>query len=589
MHNSFSLGLFHGLLFGISPVTPWFIGLQRYVCEGPAKGLLTFAGFFLGNILLLLITFFGGTELLWLWYYIEPACVLCGMVAFFRTLIRMWSNQRLPKRLENRREGFLYLGTGGLWALCNPCGLQFSSLIIDTNPHNPTVYVLGFLLVYTVVAVSLVYLICLSPLGQKCFGTWSIAKLKGETLRISQFFSIHLRNVRIMSTAALLGLAIQWTGVGGFELATFYFDHLVGWTPFERIVPMHNFEWVEDTKEVEPTEDGNDEDDEPKKIFKRQSPIDMARLYENEVDTDMDEEWPWNVVYKYNTLNEDLERTGMSYRTKENELEHYEVKGPSTKLVKRLVKWYEESKLRFEWEPQLEDDTTQKDELTAHWLKELTRIRTEMDEILNAQYGTHNNPRPHLPFTKYDTDYDLNPVAVAEDEEVSEENAFYLKLMLKKFGKTDFFDDTYDMVHRGAEYIDLGMVRLQDLPQEVHFPWDYPLVHAPNVPDILPGIQEEEDETVVETRNTVQNKNAWFLDPIALNGRFVANDPAWTHHETVEANKAADLPFLRAPNTTRRWWLGDDFTSEEDMLTDSQQSAREIIVAKVVPGGPKRP
>ena len=46
MQNSFSLGLLHGAMYGITPLTPWFIGFKRYVFEGQMKGLLTFAGLF---------------------------------------------------------------------------------------------------------------------------------------------------------------------------------------------------------------------------------------------------------------------------------------------------------------------------------------------------------------------------------------------------------------------------------------------------------------------------------------------------------------------------------------------------------------
>ena len=53
MENSFSLGLIHGALYGITPITPWFIGLKRYVLEGQTKGLITFGGIFLGQLLLL--------------------------------------------------------------------------------------------------------------------------------------------------------------------------------------------------------------------------------------------------------------------------------------------------------------------------------------------------------------------------------------------------------------------------------------------------------------------------------------------------------------------------------------------------------
>ena len=40
MENSFSLGLIHGALYGITPITPWFIGLKRYVFEGQTKDLI---------------------------------------------------------------------------------------------------------------------------------------------------------------------------------------------------------------------------------------------------------------------------------------------------------------------------------------------------------------------------------------------------------------------------------------------------------------------------------------------------------------------------------------------------------------------
>ena len=66
MENSFSLGLIHGALYGITPITPWFIGLIRYVCEGQTKGLITFSGIFLSQLLLLSLALLGGSELLWL-------------------------------------------------------------------------------------------------------------------------------------------------------------------------------------------------------------------------------------------------------------------------------------------------------------------------------------------------------------------------------------------------------------------------------------------------------------------------------------------------------------------------------------------
>ena len=117
MQNSFSLGLLHGALYGITPITPWFIGLKRYVFEGQAKGLLTFGGLFLGQVCLLLIAFFGGTELLWLWYYLEPVLIICGTLAMINALVFTWAPQELPVALATRKEGIMYFTTGMFFAV----------------------------------------------------------------------------------------------------------------------------------------------------------------------------------------------------------------------------------------------------------------------------------------------------------------------------------------------------------------------------------------------------------------------------------------------------------------------------------------
>ena len=96
MENSFSLGLIHGALYGITPITPWFIGLKRYVFEGQTKGLITFSGIFLGQLLLLSLALLGGSELLWLWYYVEPALVIVGLVAMLRAFAVCWEPFERP-------------------------------------------------------------------------------------------------------------------------------------------------------------------------------------------------------------------------------------------------------------------------------------------------------------------------------------------------------------------------------------------------------------------------------------------------------------------------------------------------------------
>ena len=53
MENSISLGLIHGLVYGIVPVAPWFVALKRYLLEGKEKGQLAVAGTVVGQVSLL--------------------------------------------------------------------------------------------------------------------------------------------------------------------------------------------------------------------------------------------------------------------------------------------------------------------------------------------------------------------------------------------------------------------------------------------------------------------------------------------------------------------------------------------------------
>ena len=593
MNNSFSLGLLHGALYGITPVTPWFIGLKRYVFEGQTKGLLTFAGLFIGQVILLLIAFFGGTELLWLWYYLEPVFIMCGLVTMIRAFMLCWRPSEIGKPLINRKEGLLYLGTGAFFALCNPGGMKFGGFLLNALPDNTELYLCGFLLVYTLIVTAMVYILCLSPFGQKCFGPWSLRRMLENQEPSATFYPSRVRNVRIMGIATFIAIGIQCTEGSFGPFSTFYADLMLGSTPAQGITPMRDFYWIE-SDELETLEEGDEK--EPAKVWKRQSQFDMNHIMDNESEPNLEEESPWHTIWKYNALNEKLEREDISDEQKKAELDYYERKGPNTYAAKKLVHWYESSKLRLRFNPELEWD--KKDEMNAYWLKELTRVRAEMDDIFVAQHEANFNlPRPHLPFNpSYDIDYDWDPVSIAKDEEMTEEDALTLLALQRSsiIKESNFLQETYDMVHRGSEQVDFGVVKLQDLPKEVHLPWDYPLVHAPNVPDITPGIQEE-DETVVNTKNAIQNKNVWFLDPIAVNMRFFANDPApatdprWTSEAITPGEPTpGDVPELRAVNTTRRWWLGTDVAVEEDAQTVTQ-TPREIISAKVIAGGAKRP
>lgn len=588
MQNSFNLGLLHGALYGITPIAPLFIGLKRYVFEGQAKGLLTFAGIFTGQIFLLLLAFFGGTELLWLWYYLEPALMVIGLLSMLYAIRLCWIPSEVAKPLINRKEGLIYLGTGVLYAFCNPCGIGFGDLLFNALPPNPLIYLVGFIGMYATCAATLIYVICLSPLGQKFFGVWSIARMRNGQEPSLTSYKVRARSVQVVACAALVAMMISWYNsfVGAF--GTFYVDLALGGTPAQAILPMRDFYWVE-SNQMTPVEEG-EEEMEPTKVWKLQSNTMMNWDLDEDAEYTIEEASPWHTVYMYNELNEKLEREGISNALKAREVKYYEEKGPNTKLLTRLVNWYERSPLRFRYKPAMEWE--EKNEQNPEWLNELTKVREEMDEILLAQSKARFNlPRAHVPFNyDYDKDYQSNPEIAAKYGDVTEDDAVDLEALKNdpEVRQTDFFTMNYDMMHRGYDQVDFGGVKLQDLPKEVHFPWDYPRLPAPNVRDISPFIQEE-DERVVHARNAVQNKNVWFLDPIALNTRFLANDPAPATDSrwTPGLNTTADIPELSAPNVTRRWWLGTDDTSEAD--TDMpEQTPREVITAKVRPVATQR-
>ena len=571
MQNSFSLGLLHGALYGLTPLTPWFIGLKRYVLEGQAKGLLTFAGIFLGQVGLLLVAFFGGTELLWIWYYLEPVFILCGVLAVMQAMLLTWKPSEVPTRITSRKEVLLYLSTGVFFALCNPGGLMFGDSLLTTLPENNLSYIGGFILLYTSLSLGLVYLTCLSPIGQKAFGAWSMDRMLNFTEPSGDFYTIRLRNVQIASIATLFVLFLQFFQALPNSFTTYYVDTMFGATPAKGIVEKRDSYWIEsaavatvpkpgsgvDKTVVLSSVDKQNDADENGLVptWKLQSNLNKNDVRNGNVQTDqkivLDELYPWDTVYNYNALNETLEREEITDELKALELEYYEEAGLDTYFEKWFEKWLETPKrrlmLKTEW------DTPR--EMNASWLQELTEIRFQMDDILRMQYATqYNEARPHLPFNiDYELDYNFDSEHLAKkgNEGITEEIVGDLAILQNNpaVRASGFFNQTYDMVHRGGEKMDFSIVKLQDLPQEVNFPWDYPVVHAPNVPDIVTGIQEA-DEADVMRRNDVQNKNIWFLDPIALNTRFLANEPS----PTME---------FRNPNTTRRWWLGD-LTTEAD-------------------------
>lgn len=647
MHNSFSLGLIEGVLYGITPFTPWFVGLMVYVFQGHLKGVLVFGSIFIGQVLLVLLTFFGGPELLWLWYYMTPVLLPLGFFITVITMLRCFQAWAPPRRrpVAHRKEGFFYLAIGGILGLGSPDDASVGGSLLLLFPSNPASYVFGFLLTYTLLIVAMLSFICLSPLGHRFFGQWSWARTRANQELVGvKTAKASIWVLRLTGAISALLLAAQFQGAIPDVVLGFYPDLLLGGIPgIKRFTPMPDFAWIdaEDNEEAKPA---------AKKTQKLQSVPEMSHNNIGE-DTvmDIEEESPFAMEWRYHEANESREREKMAVSLQDRELEDlskkkYEnwfTKWQKSRHADKLVRdegnkdkeWYIfQGKIHatnwFDWDGS--------EGLKPHWLDRLTSVRAQLDALPVSQALVVTPLRHFLPLdVTFDRDYDWDPVAIAKDgDEVTEEDVLEMQGLRNRLSSKfkpmqelrPFWKEDFDMTHRGGELDDFGVVVLQDLPKEIHLPWDYPLVHAPNVPDIgeavdaggdpeaedvedLPTyVLSEEDKPVIAAKNEVQNKNVWFLDPIALGFGFFANDPApvsaafnatttandpdwaasnepqWTAHPVRKEEKhwtktyggAADPVELRAPNTTRRWCRGVDGNKPVDAQVPPQ-TPRDII------------
>lgn len=619
MQNSFSLGLLHGALFGFTPLTPWFIGLKHYVCEGQTKGLLTFAGLFLGQVTLLLAALVGGKELLWVWYYLQPLLAVCGLLIMVRMIIMCWKQYSITSPVLTRREGANYVGAGMLFALCNPSGTMLANLLMQTLPANVFLYLCGFLPIYACLSAGFVYIVCLSPLGQKFFGQWSISRMQqGLELDLTYFPQriLWVRRAALVTAALVI---IQFVPVSDTLFWASYPDSVL--RPIPGVKPLKpDLKWLE----AEVKELSNSADPLSKKITvsKLQSPAEGNDTFDKDFEFKADET-DWGLLYRYHGMNEALEREELDEDIQENEIKYFQGSGPDV----WLLRLYNNTNLRLVFNPfsPWEKTHTTVDSRIAYEAK-LKKIRATMDNLRN-----HNTPLPEvwngimyderasfMPFhLEFETDYELDPVSVGTDHDVTPEDVDTLialandeELLLQ----TEFFIEGYDHSHRGeGDEDNLTLIQLQNLPQEVHFPWDYPALPPANcirhVSQVCPPSKSKSKKAGVaamERENAVHNQSIEFLDPIALNTRFLANNPLpITDALWSNSKKAFGLPeHTMEPKSTdivRQLWYADPHADpDENNLKQREmkrkqkesdlsvmQTPRDIMMAKVIPSRTK--
>ena len=444
-----------------------------------------------------------------------------------------WEPFERPTPLQTRREGLLYLGTGMLFALCNPGGLDFGNYFLTSAPSNTFSYLGGFILFYTLFALGLLYVLCLSPIAQRFWGPWSIARMREGIEPGLDLYSLRVRNIQKIAIGTMFVLSLQILDITPGAFGMYYFDTVFGITPADKILPGRNMEWIESDEErpVVPME-GQDPEEvadqtEIVKVWKLQSAFDLNNVTDSDQEVALDEEGPWHTIFKYNTLNDKLERDELTPDYKRAELDTYEAKGPNRHYIKWLIKTTHPFRMMFKPDWDVTTNITDTD-----WVKDLRKMRWEMDTLSDGTYPKTPLEMVFLPFSSgFEHDYDYEAAEIAKDTAVTEDDVLALNELrygskLAKTRATGFLDQKFDTYSRGTDSEDFSVVRLQDLPKQVQLPWDYPLVQAPNFPDAEVRVSPQQASVAdIEAKNKIQNKNIWFLDPVALNMRFLANNP----------------------------------------------------------------
>jgi threonine/homoserine/homoserine lactone efflux protein len=700
MNDSFTLGLLHGVLYGITPVTPWFIALKRYVYEGPTKGLLTFVGLCFGQFGLVVLAFCGNREVLVLWYFVEPVLVLCGVCVLWIAFISCWETTDRPTPIATRKEALKYVASGVLFALCNPGGLMFSNLLLTALPGCTWLYLSGFFLMYASLMAGAVYLAFFSPRApfQKWFGPRVLLRNpSGYQLAFNfAYRSPRVSKLRVMSmvTAAILLWQVANYNDAGFwtnytdmvysppwmqekedfsdqthtkqeitreddteeeikararekvearerrearkklersrkqlkaraeEMATLTgVEEAVAAVPtlgFEEMEATgtprlynHSLAMVENTQGrrqvyTMPEEIEDAIEDTPRSIHDSgtASILILAEDCLPEPDAEEDGELdiesiaPWDTVLQYDAWNDRLDREPPE------EFEKAELKMFYNYGFNALQKKYLVASLHLRKAPLWETHKSP--------TRILVDIRDKFDAKLQDKHGVtaiSSKNRTFLPFNMYEIDYDFydfdengeplsrqgyiphvpvggedggrdlvggeDDVPRKDERKTQKRRRPFQFLQTQQRDKRmasdpkimtddddgDLYPLTQDMYSRGNTFEDFGAAQTRDLPQEIHFPWDYPALEPPNTVEV--DSHSPKDEVI--TRTKMQDKNVRFLDPIALNTRFLANNP-FALKDDGRTRPICDTPKIMASNTTFRWWVGRYFERPSDRV-----------------------
>jgi len=588
MDNSFSLGVLHGLFYAITPSLPFLMVVKYYLMQGPKRSALVYGGVLLGQFIFLWMSFFGWKELIWFWFYLEPILMVLGWCAIGGSAIelagtRVWGG--LPRNQNifdiSRREGFTYVGAGVLWVFANP-GTFGGTTLLGSPPTNSIAYLFGFLLLT----------------GVFMFGAWF--KTFRPTGAASINSLMQESQTRLLRKVKALLIPLLWIWVlmtqvtiGDESHLMYHYDNLIGYTPFEQLTYSYSRDlvWQKDEEVVDDNKpedvdyivpiDTGDWDWEKGEYIKKpdEDAVDplaaqtgeeaedpllaaMARDEDEEDEEDGDEEGeeavlaaapkeeltedflqsnfdynegspeerspvpakeyaPWHAALAYDEFNERIERSPDKY---EQSLE----RGPyeySEHYNERVMKHRFRALRLFllpEWDKEQE----------PHFAQRLAAMRLEMDSHLMEQ--TIQEQRMVFPDHLIE-EGDVNFGSVPEKAKQLDYNR--LGAYRRKGG--DITRGTYNQLHhgnRGGLEENTSLVKLQPIPNEVRFPWDFPLVEKVKLPivsvselmerrDVNPEHWLNEIAAIEEVNAGIDKHYIHFLDPVALNTRIRTNDP----------------------------------------------------------------
>jgi len=473
MENSISLGLIHGLVYGIVPVAPWFVALKRYLLEGKEKGQLAVAGTIVGQVSLLALTFFGWSQVLWVWYYFEPALIILGTMAVVRCALDCWveqpsSLQATVVPLANKKEGFYYFLVNFGLMFCNPTHFEGSQTLISSIPGNRYFYLVAFTITYTAIIFAF-----WATVGHRIFGKACSGFGAQQTLN-----RYRIRRVAVAMVAALF---IQFGNCTPEALVIYHFDSLLAYTPFEQLkhFKTRGYTW-------EPVNNNGSE-------FTRQSPRSTNKsgiLPEQNPRSYIQNKSMWNTETRYDECNQTRERE-LSNEDWNNEATFHEFNGINqATLHARLIPF------NLYMVPNWEKHENKE------YLLTLRKIRNEMDEKLLSE-GSILEKAALLPFSdnwEYEVDYVTSPRLL---EQKAESKASFEDM--RKLIRTTKW--TSDHLHLGnGNDIEASYGKLHKLPAEVRIPWHYPAIKP--------------SETL-NSADEVETLNA----QIQSNVNFLANEP----------------------------------------------------------------